>query len=270
MTYIQRAETTMGDAQSLVSTCNYSAASDLFEKAGTLFKLAMEKDRSGEAYDMAGNTNLRSGSEHSAASNFLKAGAMYEKVDVQKAKYAYRNAIRYFMEVDRLPMCIKVHIKLATMHITAKDTLLAISEYKAAASLAEMESLVGRQIDCYGKVGELLARRGDCNEASMYYGKSIRLRVGNKLMEYGTHRIIFMALLCTLSSDGVDAARSALYEYADLLTNFAETRECSLITLLCDSVEGGVGMLELKAHAKNSIVYIDTWIYNLIEDIDTC
>ncbi|XP_006820417.1 alpha-soluble NSF attachment protein-like [Saccoglossus kowalevskii] len=240
-------------------------ASELYTRAANMFKMAKKWSAAGGAFCESASIQMRLGSKHEAASNFVDAGTCYKKSDPQEAVNCLHRAVEIFTDMGRFTIAAKHHISIAEIYESEiMDIEKAISNYEQAADYYRGEESNSSANKCLLKVAMYAAQLELYPKAIEIYEQVATSAMDSTLLKYSAKDYFFKAALCHMCVDLLNA-QHAIQKYEEMFPAFADSREHKLIrTLIAASEEQNVDAYTDAVKDYDSISRLDQWLTTIL------
>lgn len=212
-------------------------AAELYVKAGNAFKMAKKWAAAGGAFCRAASVQLKAGSKHEAATQYIDAGTCYKKSDPAEAVNCLLKAIEIYTDMGRFTIAAKHHMTIAEIYETDMvDVEKCISNYEQAADYYKGEESNSAANKCLLKVAQYASQLEQYDKAITIYEQVAAGAITSALLRYSAKDHYFRAALCRMCVDTQDASTSVA-RYEEAFPSFADSRECKLVKTLIGAVE---------------------------------
>ncbi|KAH3766577.1 soluble NSF attachment protein [Pelomyxa schiedti] len=215
----------------------FEEASELFSKAGNLFKVAKSWDEAGQAYDRAADCQLRINNKYEAATQLVNAAGCYKKTKSPDASRAFVRAIEILVDEGRFSIAARHQQELAEIYEAENDIENAITAYEKAADLFDGDNSSSRSSQCLGKVATFCSQLERYDRAIEIFDKIGRQCLENNLLKWGAKDHFTKAVICHMAKGDTVGARRALEQYQELDVSFSSQRDNKLLTALIEAYE---------------------------------
>ncbi|XP_077995427.1 alpha-soluble NSF attachment protein-like [Glandiceps talaboti] len=240
-------------------------ASELYQRAANMFKMAKKWSAAGGAFCESASIQLRLGSKHEAASNFVDAGNCYKKSDPQEAVNCLHRAVEIFTDMGRFTIAAKHHVSIAELYETEiMDIEKAISNYEQAADYYRGEESNSAANKCLLKVALYAAQLEQYPKAIEIYEQVASSAMDSTLLKYSAKDYFFKAALCHMCVDLLNA-QHAIQKYEDMFPQFTGSREYKLVkTLISAAEEQNIDSYTDAVKDYDSISRLDQWLTTIL------
>lgn len=213
-------------------------ASELFNRAGNLFKASRQPTDAEKSYLTAAECLLRVKQLHEAASNYVSAANAIRKTDATRAATHLKTSVQYLISGGNFAIAAKNLQDAGELFEQENNPEEAMECLKSAADYYESENQPSRSSTCLLKVAQMLAQAEKYDEAIALYEKVAKASIDNSLTKWSVKDYLFKAGLCQLCKGDLIGAKRALEQYAELDVTFAGTRENKLLGAIMTAYEG--------------------------------
>ncbi|KAK3093653.1 hypothetical protein FSP39_018514 [Pinctada imbricata] len=242
------------------SSSKVEDASELFVRAGNMFKMAKNWTSAGESFCRAAQLQIELKSKHQAATEYVNAGTCYKKSDPNEAVNCFLKAVEIFTDMGKFTIAAKHHITIAEVYETELvDLEKAITHYEQAADYYKGEESNSSANKCLVKVAQYSAQLEQYDKAIQIYEEIGTSCVDNSLLKYSAKDYFFKAALCHLCVDVLNAEH-AVQKYEEIMPAFGDNRESKLLKKLIEAVnEEDIDKYTDAVKEYDSISRLDQW-----------
>lgn len=234
-------------------------AAILYTKAGNLYKLNHQHDKSGLSFYQAAlcYSKLDRGSDE--YQSLTNAANSYRKCDSHRAKEILLLLVKITTKEGRFLLAAKQLEDLGQLAEQEEDRQGVVNYYSQAAEYYEMENSV-LQYRCLDKVADHLALLEKYQEAIAVYDKLISATEGNNVRRFNAREYIFKILICHLAWNNLLGCRRLLEECSSKNSLFEGSNECKLILGIMRSIEEyDSSLFACVLNAFDNISHLDKW-----------
>mmetsp|Transcript_6486 Transcript_6486/g.23483 ORF Transcript_6486/g.23483 Transcript_6486/m.23483 type:complete len:298 (-) Transcript_6486:3137-4030(-) len=247
---------------SFMGTNKHDDAAELFEQAGTKFKLAKAWARAESAYSALASCRVATKEPHDAASAIVEAASMCKKMnDVLGAVERYRRAVDFYTELGRLSQAAKHLKEIGELLEKEDDGEGAIVAYAQAADLYDgEESSSTTANNCKLKVATLSAKLEQYERATEIFEDVAKASLDNNLLRFSAKGYFLQAGLCRLCWNDPIGVLNAIERYEESDPGFGSSRERELLSACAKAAENGNQDEFSQAVAEfDSMSRLDAW-----------
>jgi len=235
-----QAEATLNKWSFFSSASKFDDASELYSRAANNFKIAKNWDMASQCFVKCAEMSLKSDSQYEAATNYVLAAEMSQRVDPGVSIGLYREAIRLLSEQGRFSTAAKHTETIADMYDKDNNIKEAVHYYEQAAEYYAGENSFARAGKALEKVGLLSASLEDYERALNVFEKLGTDSLENNLLKFNAKKHFLHAGFCALARNDTVKANNAINRFAELDFNFRESAECKLLenlTAACEDMD---------------------------------
>lgn len=240
-------------------------AAELYTKAGNTFKMAKKWAAAGDAFCRAASVQIKCGSKHEAATQYVDASTCYKKADPAEAVHCLLKSIEIYTDMGRFTIAAKHHMTIAEIYETDMvDIEKAMANYELAADYYKGEESNSAANKCLLKVAQYAAQMEHYEKAINIYEQVAAMAINSTLLRYGAKDHYFRAVLCRMCHDVQDGSNS-LQKYEEQFPAFADSRECKLLQVLITACEEqNVDSFTDAVRDYDSISRLDQWYTTIL------
>lgn len=255
----------------------YEDAGDMFIKAANLFKMSKNWEKAALSFDRAADCNIKLGSKHEAASNYVNASICVKKINVAESIRYLKVAVELFTDEGRFSIAAKHQKEIAEMYEGELDYENSLQAYQSAAEFYDGEGSSSSAGSCLLKVAQLSAQLEKYERAIELYEQVAKTSLENNLLKWSVKEYFLRAGLCHLCSGDTVSARRAVEKYQEMDTSFSSQRECKFLEqLIADTENYDAEAFTAAVVDFDSVSKLDQWktsillrIKNSIKNEDT-
>jgi alpha-soluble NSF attachment protein len=235
-------------------------ALELLQKACTLYKQAKDYDHAGETFRRVAELHLKVKSNYEAASAFIEAATAFKKTSTANSAACYEEAIKLYLDLGRFSQAAKYHKEAAELYEADNNMEMAMQHYNQAADFYSGEEQTSSANQCLLKVAQMNAELEQYQKAIEIYEQVASASLDVALLRWSVKDYLFHAGLCHLAFSDASAARAAVDKYQEMDPNFADSRECTLLTACVQAIDDGDPDAFTQAVADyDSVSKLDRW-----------
>eukprot|EP00033_Pygsuia_biforma_P001116 GCRY01001273.1.p1 GENE.GCRY01001273.1~~GCRY01001273.1.p1 ORF type:complete len:285 (+),score=48.90 GCRY01001273.1:121-975(+) len=235
-------------------------ASELFQRAAALFKLAKNWKEGAEAFLKSADCELRLNNQHEAAMAYVDSANCYKKFSDPDAIRCLERAVEIFTDMGKFSIAAKTQKDVAEMLEGTAELQQAIEAFNKAADYYECEESASTANQCKLKAALYYAQLENYSEAIAIYEKIANNSVDSSLTRWSVKDYFFRATLCHVLLHDAITARAALNRYKDIDVSFPSTRECKFLQDMLEAVEeGDVEKFTAIVYDFDNISKLDSW-----------
>lgn len=240
-------------------------AAELYVRAANMFKMGKKWSEAGSSFCKAALLQLKVGSKHQAATDYVDAGNCYRKADPNEAVTCLLKSVEIYTDMGRFSIAAKHHITIAEIYESELvDIEKAISSYEQAADYYKGEESKSSANKCSVKVAHYAAQLEQYDKAIKIYEEIGMSCMDNQLLKYSAKDYFFKAALCHMCVDLLNA-QHAIQRYEEMFPQFADARESKLIKKLLESCEEqNTDMYTDAVKEYDSISRLDQWTTTML------
>eukprot|EP00271_Cylindrocystis_brebissonii_P014421 TRINITY_DN35774_c0_g1_i1.p1 TRINITY_DN35774_c0_g1~~TRINITY_DN35774_c0_g1_i1.p1 ORF type:complete len:289 (+),score=76.10 TRINITY_DN35774_c0_g1_i1:348-1214(+) len=241
-------------------------AAELFEKAGTAFKVSKAWEKGANAFMRLANLHAKSkDSSHDRAAALVEAANCYKKTSFKDAVRCLEEVVDIYMDNGRLSMAARNCKDIAEMCEKEEEIEAAVKWYERAADFYASESAQTSVNQMRIKVAEFSALNKQYGRAIEIYEQVAKDSASNNLLKYSVKSYLLNAGICQLCNNDVVAVQNALDKWTQFDGTFGDTREYKLIANLAAAMEDGdVEAFTGIIKEYDSMSRLDTWKTTLL------
>ncbi|OWF43827.1 alpha-soluble NSF attachment protein-like [Mizuhopecten yessoensis] len=212
-------------------------AAELYVRAANMFKMGKKWAEAGSSFCKAALLQLKVGSNHQAATDYVDAGNCYRKADPNEAVTCLLKAVEIYTDMGRFSIAAKHHVNIAEIYETELvDIEKAITSYEQAADYYKGEESKSSANKCLVKVAHYAAQLEQYEKAIEIYEQIGTSCMDNQLLKYSAKDYFFKAAMCHMCVDVLNA-QIAIKKFEDIFPQFTDSRECKLVKKLLEACE---------------------------------
>lgn len=240
-------------------------AAELYVRAANTFKMAKKWAAAGNAFCQSAGLQLKLGSRHEAATNFVDAGNCFKKADPNEAIKCREKAIEIYTDMGRFTIAAKHHVSIAEIYESElMDIDKTVVHYEQAADYYRGEESTSSANKCLLKVAEHAARQERYDKAIEIYEKVAQSCMDNQLLRYNAKDYFFRAAICHMCLEA-QAAGIAVQKFEEMFPTFSDSRECKLVKSLIAAVDdSNVDAYTDAVKEYDSISRLDQWYTTML------
>ncbi|KAF9163114.1 hypothetical protein BGX21_009253 [Mortierella sp. AD011] len=251
------------------STSKFEEASDLYNQAGNIYKMAKRWKESGDTFCKAADMQLKMNEKDEAANIFINASKSYKKSSPEDAINSLRMAITILTERGRFQSAAKHEEDIAAIYETELvDLEKAMQAYDTAADWYAGESSTALSHKCMLKVGTFAAQLGQYDKAIDRFEMVANASLDNQLMKWSLKEYFLKAGLCHIATGDSVSAHNAVGRYCDMDVTFSSTRECQFLQSILTAVDNGdVNQFTASVVDFDQLTKLDNWKTKILLEI---
>ncbi|KAF9995599.1 hypothetical protein BGZ80_000476 [Entomortierella chlamydospora] len=251
------------------STSKYEEASDLYNQAGNIYKMAKRWKESGDTFCKAADMQLKMNEKDEAANIFINASKSYKKSSPEDAINSLRMAITILTERGRFQSAAKHEEDIAAIYETELvDLEKAMQAYDTAADWYAGESSTALSHKCMLKVGTFAAQLGQYDKAIDRFETVANASLDNQLMKWSLKEYFLKAGLCHIATGDSVSAHNAVGRYCDMDVTFSSTRECQFLQSVLSAVDNGdINQFTASVVDFDQLTKLDNWKTKILLEI---
>lgn len=172
--------------------------SELFNKAGSLYKMNKQWIEAGDAFIQSNNFTNEC---YQQTSNINDAIICYKKCDLDLAIKNIKQILEIYENNADMNKIAKYQQELAEIYEKKDDVINAIKYYKDASNNYDILDSLSSYNKCLINVAVLLIKNNEFNEAIEIYEMVANKSINNNLCKYNVKEYLFHAGLCALCLD---------------------------------------------------------------------
>ena len=239
---------------------DYQEASDLFNRAGNLFKTVKAWRESGDAFFEAAKCDKLNGEPEEAARRLISAASCFKKVEPTRAIEALCEAITVFLHAGRFHLAASHEKEVAEIYESLDDFKNAMDFYARASERYSAEDSKATALSCQLKAGNLAAVVGEYGRAAGIFEEIIKAWAGDDLKRYSMKDYFTRHGLCMLCSGDLVGARREIAGYPSVDHNITTTSEYKLLMGVLEALEeNDLERFDEEVGNFNSVGLLDDW-----------
>jgi len=216
------------------SSTKYEDAFTLYSKAANNYKIAKNWENAGRCFVLCADMKSQSQSQFDAASQYILAAEMYQRVDPSIAVGHYSKAISLFTEIGKFGLAAKNAEKVGEMYEKDNNISDASRFFQQAADYYSGDNSSARANKCLEKVAYHVATLEDYSRGFDLFQKLGTESLDNNLLKFNAKNHFLHACFCVLAKNDMVAAQNAIDRFLEIDYSFADTRESKLVQELID------------------------------------
>ena len=214
------------------SSPKYQEASDLFVKAGNIYKTSKDFNGAGTCFLRAAECDNLSGEPDEGARKLVIAAGCFKKTDPAQAVEILQKAVGLFLRAGRFHVAATHEKEIAEIYETQLEDLEnALVFYERAAERYSGEDSLATAQKYHLKTAELSAITGNYSKAIEIYEETARASASNPMLKYSVKEYLLRAGISHLCNNDIVGARKAIETYSQIDHSFLGTRESKLLTV---------------------------------------
>jgi tetratricopeptide (TPR) repeat protein len=223
------------------------------EKVGDLFKMAGEKYKENDQWELAGQCFVDASEAYSklgyssreTTEALIQSAECFRKIDIQKCINTYKLVIRIYDEAGCVQYSAKFLIIIAEIHKENKNMKEACDAYRKAHVIYLTFNNMVQACHCLQMVASILSSTTDTkniSECAEIYESVAKWSYESKyhMGRYNTKFHLFDCLFCYLALGDFTVVRQKLELFATRFSKFKESTESDFIfrlLLICESAD---------------------------------
>ncbi|KAJ3423991.1 alpha-soluble nsf attachment protein [Anaeramoeba flamelloides] len=237
---VEQANKKLEQRSFFAKSLKYEEAFDLYKRAGNLYKIDKKWSKASEAFLKCSECLKTLNNTLEVASYICESARCLKKIDPEKARNSYLQAIDYYVDCGKFNLAAKYTKNIAEGYEKEKNNIEAIKYFEKAIEYYELAEQNTATRELKLKIAKYLALDGQYEKAIEIYEniaiESLDQEGGIKwtVKEYFTRAVIL-----TLCLGDEENARKTLERYDDLDHTFSRQKEYKFLSELIDAFEEG-------------------------------